>query len=106
MSSQSERYIRSLKMMTSEDEIILHSQRLADVREWCAERNACFIALDSVAIRWLTGFTGSNGIVYLDPDCQVLFTDSRYAEQAPVEIVRHGVDVKCEIALDLSLIHI
>ena len=28
------------------------------------------------------------------------FTDSRYAEQAPVEIARHGVDVKCEIALD------
>lgn len=100
MSSQSERYIRSLQMMISEDEIILHSQRLAHVREWCAERNACFIALDSFAIRWLTGFTGSNGIVYLDPDCQVLFTDSRYSEQAPVEIARHGVDVKCEIALD------
>ena len=30
----------------------------------------------------------------------MLFTDSRYAEQAPVEIARHGVDVKCVIGSD------
>jgi Xaa-Pro aminopeptidase len=38
--------------------------------------------------------------MYLDPNCQILFTDSRYAEQAPVEIARHGVDVKCVIGSD------
>lgn len=87
-------------MMTSEDEIVFHPQRLARVSEWCADRDACFIALDSFTIRWLTGFTGSNGIMYLDQKYQALFTDSRYAEQAPVEIARHGVDVKCEIGSD------
>ena len=87
-------------MMISEDEIAIHLQRLTRVGDWCAERNACFIALDSFTIRWLTGFTGSNGVMYLDQNCQVLFTDSRYAEQAPVEIARHGVDVKCVIGSD------
>ncbi len=100
MSYQFERFIRSLKMMTSEDEIASHPQRLAHVGDWCAERNACFVALDSYTIRWLTGFTGSNGIIYLDQNCQVLFTDSRYAEQAPVEIAGHGVDVNCVIGSD------
>ena len=99
-SYQFERFIRSLKMMTSEEEIVFHPQRLTRVSEWCAERNACFIAVDSFTIRWLTGFTGSNGIMYLDQNCQILFTDSRYAEQAPVEIARHGVDVKCVIGSD------
>ena len=100
MSYQSERFIRSLKMMTSEEEIASHPQRLTHVGDWCAERNACFVALDSYTIRWLTGFTGSNGIIYLDQNCQVLFTDSRYAEQAPVEIAGHGVDVNCVIGSD------
>jgi len=84
--------------MISEDEIIFHPQRLTRLSEWCGERNACFIAFDSFTIRWLTGFTGSNGIIYVDHNCQVLFTDSRYAEQAPVEITRHGVNVKCVIS--------
>ena len=53
-------------MMISEDEIAIHLQRLTRVGDWCAERNACFIALDSFTIRWLTGFTGSNGVMYLD----------------------------------------
>ena len=100
MSYQSERFTRLLKMMTREDEIAVHLQRTTRVGDWCAERNACFIALDSFTIRWLTGFTGSNGVVFLDQNCQILFTDSRYAEQAPVEIARHGVDVKCVISPD------
>ncbi len=98
MSYQSEPFIRSLETMISEDEIIFHPQRLTRLSKWCGERNACFIAFDSFTIRWLTGFTGSNGIIYLDHNCQVLFTDSRYAEQAPVEITRHGVNVKCVIS--------
>ena len=61
-SYQSARFIRLLKMMISEDEIEIHLQRLTR-GDWCAERNACFIALDSFTIRWLTGFTGSRGNV-------------------------------------------
>jgi len=36
-------------------------------------------------IRWLTGFTGSNGLVVLGPSGSVLLTDGRYEEQASAE---------------------
>ena len=37
-------------------------------------------------IRWLTGFSGSNAtVVVYDADI-TLFTDSRYADRAPVEL--------------------
>lgn len=35
-----------------------------------------------VNVRWLTGFTGSNGDVLLTPQDSVLVTDARYAERA------------------------
>lgn len=36
-------------------------------------------------IRYLTGFTGSNGLLLLTPDSQTLFTDARYTIQASQE---------------------
>ena len=42
-------------------------------------------------IHYLTGFTGSNGIVLIAPDAAVLYTDGRYAVQARQQA--HGVDV-------------
>ena len=49
-------------------------------------------------IRWLTGFTGSYGLVVLSADRMMLVTDGRYTEQAPAQLSAAGVD--------LSLIHI
>jgi Xaa-Pro aminopeptidase len=37
-------------------------------------------------IRYLTGFSGSAALLLLAPDRQVLFTDFRYATQAPAEV--------------------
>ena len=42
-------------------------------------------------VRWLTGFTGSNGSVALLPDRLVLITDGRYRERAADELAAAGV---------------
>ncbi len=41
-------------------------------------------------IRWLTGFTGSNGTVVIGAAQTLLVTDGRYAEQAPAQLERSG----------------
>ncbi len=41
-------------------------------------------------VRWLTGFTGSNGWVVLGPDSLVLVTDGRYGEQAAAQLDAAG----------------
>ena len=39
-----------------------------------------------VNVRYLTGFTGSNGIVLVGPDTRVFLTDFRYVEQSAAEV--------------------
>jgi Xaa-Pro aminopeptidase len=39
-----------------------------------------------VNIRYLTGFTGSNGLALVGPDTQIFVTDFRYTDQAGVEV--------------------
>ncbi|HQZ32966.1 MAG TPA: aminopeptidase P family protein [Ilumatobacteraceae bacterium] len=46
---------------------------------------------DLTNIRWLTGFTGSNGWVVLGPDQLTLVTDGRYGEQAANEMAAAGI---------------
>lgn len=48
-------------------------------------------------IRWLTGFAGSNGLVIGDGDSLTLFTDSRYADRAPVELEHVGSSARVVI---------
>ncbi|MCY3635897.1 MAG: aminopeptidase P family protein [bacterium] len=50
-----------------------------------------------VNVRYLTGFTGSAGLVWLGPDELVLVTDRRYSEQSEAETGQAGVDVRIEI---------
>jgi Xaa-Pro aminopeptidase len=50
-----------------------------------------FLVTRTVNVRWLTGFTGSNGQLLVHPDGEVLVTDGRYAEQAGGEA--EGVEV-------------
>jgi Xaa-Pro aminopeptidase len=47
---------------------------------------------DLTNIRWLTGFTGSNGWALLTPDEIVLVTDGRYGDQAIAQMANAGVD--------------
>ena len=44
-----------------------------------------------VNVRYLTGFTGSAGVVALTPDALVLVTDGRYTEQAALQTEQAGV---------------
>ena len=51
-------------------------------------------------VRWLTGFSGSNGvIVVLDADEALLVTDARYAEQAPAQLAAAGCPEGVEVVV-------
>ena len=52
-------------------------------------------------VRWLTGFTGSNAAALLGPDGLVVFTDGRYADQAPAELEAAGVEGDVVIGADV-----
>jgi Xaa-Pro aminopeptidase len=43
-----------------------------------------------VNVRYLTGFSGSAGMLLIRPDDAILVTDGRYATQAPAELARAG----------------
>lgn len=60
--------------------------RQAAVRTRLAERHLEVLLVTHLPnIRWLTGFTGSAAILVLTPERARLFTDFRYAVQAPQE---------------------
>jgi Xaa-Pro aminopeptidase len=69
-----------------------------------AERDLdALLVTDLVDLRWLTGFTGTNGACVLTPDARLFLTDFRYVEQAAeqvdgFEIVRAGRDLLGELA--------
>jgi Xaa-Pro aminopeptidase len=44
------------------------------------------LVTDLVHVRWLTGFTGSNGVALLGRDFRVLLSDFRYVSQAAAEL--------------------
>jgi Xaa-Pro aminopeptidase len=48
-------------------------------------RADAFLTTAPPNVRYLSGFTGSNGAVLLSAERAVLFTDPRYATQAPIE---------------------
>ncbi|MEP7113464.1 MAG: aminopeptidase P family protein [Ilumatobacteraceae bacterium] len=50
-----------------------------------------FLVSDLTNIRWLTGFTGSNGWVLMTPTEIVLLTDGRYGDQATAQLTEAGV---------------
>ena len=49
-------------------------------------------------VRYLTGFTGSAGLVVVTPDAAVLVTDGRYGEQAPAQVAAAGAPVTVEVS--------
>ncbi len=49
------------------------------------------VIVEPANVRWLTGFTGSNGtVVVLGGGEALLLTDARYAEQAPAQLAEAG----------------
>ena len=72
--------------------------RLRSVRTWMAEKNIdawiqphedCYLneytAPDAEYLAWLTGFTGSAGVVIVTTTDAYLLTDSRYTVQSRME---------------------
>jgi Xaa-Pro aminopeptidase len=55
------------------------------------DRTGALLVTGTANLRWLTGFTGSNGAALVLPDTVVLLTDPRYEGRAAVEC--HGVEV-------------
>src|ERR1041385_3902929 len=57
--------------------------RIGRVRAKMAEQNLPAMLVSNITnVRYLTGFTGSNGFLVLTPDRAIFATDSRYTEQA------------------------
>lgn len=63
--------------------------RAARVREHLDGVEAMLVS-DLTNIRWLTGFTGSNGVAVVLADRIVLVTDGRYGEQAAQQMEHSG----------------
>jgi Xaa-Pro aminopeptidase len=75
-----------------------YAPRADAVRERLAERQLTALAVtDMNNVRWLTGFTGSNGVALLLPDSLVLVTDGRYADRASAETQAAGVEADIRI---------
>jgi len=55
-------------------------------RELAMRRLDALLVTELTNVRYLTGFTGSNGCCLLTPRRTVFFTDSRYKSQAPQEV--------------------
>lgn len=50
-------------------------------------------------IRWLTGFTGSNGLLLVTDEAVVAVTDGRYQDQIAAELAEAGVEATVEITI-------
>ncbi len=61
--------------------------RLADERELDA-----LLVTDLVNVRWVSGFTGTNGLALVGPGLRVFMTDFRYTERASDEV--EGFDIQ------------
>jgi Xaa-Pro aminopeptidase len=65
------------------------AQRIADTYSASA-----MVVSSSENIRYLTGFTGSAGVLICRQDDSVLVTDGRYVEQAQVQLRDYGAQVR------------
>jgi Xaa-Pro aminopeptidase len=72
--------------------------RAERVRESFEDFDALLVS-DLTNIRWLTGFTGSNGWVVLSGDDLVLITDGRYGVQAQQQLEAAGVSGRVLVGL-------
>jgi Xaa-Pro aminopeptidase len=78
--------------------LIDHAARLAMIQPRLPLGNGCDALLftDLVDVRWLTGFTGSNGWAIVTADELILGTDGRYGERARAETAHAGAIVIAE----------
>ncbi len=72
--------------------MIVIKDRILEARG-CLERHAldALLVTSISTIRYLSGFSGSDGILILTPDAGYFLTDSRYTTQARTEVVHFSV---------------
>ncbi|MEQ1699171.1 MAG: aminopeptidase P family protein [Ilumatobacteraceae bacterium] len=68
-----------------------HADRIASVRGHLIGAEALLVS-DLTNLRWLTGFTGSNGWAIIGPGRPIIVTDGRYGEQARQQTETAGLD--------------
>lgn len=74
------------------------ARRLGALRTAMVERELdSFVVTKPVNVRWLSGFTGSNGALFVGPDEVRLVTDGRYDEQAHRQLADAGVAAEIDI---------
>lgn len=75
-----------------------HAERIRMIADRLSSENGCdtILLLDLTDVRWLTGFTGSNGWAVVRPDGVSLGTDGRYRDRAVAETAGSGVAVIAE----------
>ncbi len=77
--------------------------RLQRVRQRLMDRGAdAAVITEPANVRWLTGFTGSNGTVVICEAQALLVTDGRYAEQAPAQLRHAGCESDVEVLIARS----
>ena len=69
-----------------------YSGRPQKIRDAIPEELDGLIVSHLTNVRYLTGFTGSNGLVYLTRDSIVFITDGRYKTQSAQELSDAGID--------------
>ena len=75
------------------------SERLGRLRARLdAEDLEAMVVTAMANIRYLTGFTGSAGLLFVLPGEVVLLTDGRYGQQAEEQMVAAGVTARVEVA--------
>jgi Xaa-Pro aminopeptidase len=73
------------------------------VRAELAERGCdALVVTDLTNVAWLTGFTGSAGLLAVRGDDLVLVTDGRYQEQAADQLAAAGVAAEIEITRETT----
>jgi len=89
---------------------IEHAARVDAVRSALAAGDAAceaFVYTDLIDVRWLTGFSGSNGWAIVTADDLILGTDGRYGDRARAETATSGARVFAEtsrVRLDERLV--
>lgn len=73
------------------------SDRADKVRSQISKSEAV-VVMDPSNVQWMTGFTGSNGTVYIDHERFLLITDQRYQEQGPLQIMQTGSTAELSIS--------
>ncbi len=77
------------------------SARLHRLRERLEPLGAdAFLVTSAPNLRWLTGFSGSNGLALVDHERVVFVTDARYRIQAALETGAAGVEVELHVTDD------